>query len=109
MGPLSRPEADAHPPAEDPPTRALPTQAKVPTPHRRTARTTLPWALLTGVLGLAAAAAVVGQVDSPHIPGAGQSPVAFVISSARNTVDQKTADVIFSGSLVVDGHTIPMA
>jgi hypothetical protein len=64
---------------------------------------------LVGVMSmLAAGAAVLGVVDNSHIPGAGQSAVAFVISSAQNTEQQRTADVVFSGSMSVDNHTIPV-
>jgi hypothetical protein len=60
------------------------------------------------VLLLAGGAAVVGQVDSPHIPGAGESPAAFVIASARNTLNQRTADVTYRGTMTADGQSIPV-
>jgi hypothetical protein len=64
--------------------------------------------LLGAVLVLAGASAVVGQVNSPKVPGAGQSAEAFVVSSARNTLNERTADVTYRGKMVVGGQTLPI-
>jgi hypothetical protein len=42
-------------------------------------------------------------------PGSGMSPAAFVLSSTQNTVAQRTADIDVSGSVSVDGTSIPVS
>jgi hypothetical protein len=42
-------------------------------------------------------------------PGSGMSPAAFVVSSTKNTVAQKTADIDVSGWVSVDGTTTPVS
>ncbi len=56
----------------------------------------------------AAAGAAVGVVQSPTIPGVGQSPIAFVISSAQNTLSQRTADITFQGIIREKGKSLPL-
>jgi hypothetical protein len=46
--------------------------------------------------------------SGPTIPGAGIAPAAFVVSSTQATLAQRTADIVFSGSISEDGHNIPM-
>jgi hypothetical protein len=68
----------------------------------------IPLALVGAMSIGAAAGAVAGVVGSPTIPGVGQSPIAFVISSAHATVAQRTADIVFAGTISSKGKSVPM-
>ena len=51
---------------------------------------------------------VLATSGGPGVPGAGMAPADFVVSSTQNTLAQRTADVVISGSVSVAGHEIPL-
>jgi hypothetical protein len=53
-------------------------------------------------------AIVLAASGGPGVPGAGIAPADFVVSSTQNTLAQHTADVVFSGSVTVAGHDVPL-
>jgi hypothetical protein len=57
------------------------------------------------------AAGVGGVIASSRsgAPGAGVAPAAFVVSSTQTTLNQRTADVTYSGSVSADGQNIPLS
>jgi hypothetical protein len=59
-------------------------------------------------VGAVVAAVFAIRDGGPTVPGAGIAPASFVVSSTQNTLDQHSADVIFSGSITAAGKVIPM-
>ena len=57
------------------------------------------------------AAGVGGVIASRHsdAPGSGMAPAAFVVSSTQTTLNQRTADVTYSGTVSADGQNVPLS
>ena len=82
----------------------------VPPPEtRRSHRRGALWAGVSVVaVGAVAVVIVLSASGGPSVPGAGMAPADFVVSSTQNTLAQRTADVVISGSVSVAGHEIPL-
>ncbi len=61
------------------------------------------------VLIAAGVAGVLATSGGSSAPGSGMSPASFVVSSTQNTVAQRTADIDVSGSISINGATIPVS
>ena len=57
----------------------------------------------------AGVAGVLASSGGSSAPGTGMSPANFVVTSTQNTVAQRTADIDVSGSISVNGTTIPVS
>jgi hypothetical protein len=70
-------------------------------------------ALVVSVIALimiaAGVAGVLATSGGSSAPGSGMSPANFVVTSTQNTVAQRTANIDISGSISVDGATIPVS
>ena len=82
-----------------------PTGLEYPSARRR--RIWLPvLASVVVVIGVAVGAVVISGGQST--PGAGIAPAVFVVSATQTTLTQRTADLVFGGSVSTAGHTIPI-
>ena len=78
----------------------------VPRSHQRLRLAVISLALVLvagGIIG-----GIVSSTGTPPPPGAGVSPAAFVVSSTQTTLNQHSADMDLTGSVSVDGHTVPL-
>jgi hypothetical protein len=112
VGPLDQPL-----PSEGAPTSPLvfgpPYDSQTPSAQGPAKTHTRRRTAVVSVAALVIIAAGVGGIlatsGGSSAPGSGMSPAAFVVTSTQNTVAQKTADVDVSGSLAIDGTTIPVS
>ena len=60
------------------------------------------------VAAVAVVAGITASSSGPSLPGAGSAPADFVVSSTQTTLEQHTAAMTITGSVSVDGHTVPL-
>ena len=77
-----------------------------PTPPRR--RPLIIGAVAVVVVAAAVAVGVIATSSGPSAPGAGVAPADFVVSSTQTTLDQRSADMTITGTIVVAGQHVPM-
>lgn len=85
--------------------RAAPPFEFIP-PRRR--RRLLPVSIGIAVVAAAAVGAVVATGGSSK-SGSGLAPADFVLTATQTTLGQRTADLIFAGTVTASGHAVPIS
>jgi hypothetical protein len=94
-------------PGQSPESRVVPATESFVYPSLQHRRIWLPiFVSIVVVIGVAVGAVVIS--GGPSTPGAGVAPADFVVSATQTTLTQRTADLVFGGSISAQGQSIPI-